>query len=216
VGARDLRASAQGLSVQLQIPETADVPGDGTAVRLQVARTRLRATFHFRAVPKLVPAVFRVARLTNAAPFPLLPGSVELFRPSGFLGRQALERVAQGAPFELTFGQAEGLRVERAVLDEVRRTEGLFGGRYRFRYAYRFTLANHHAGAEEVELAEHLPVSELDDVTVRVEDGTSAGYQLAPGDGIATWRVRLAPAERRTLDLAFHVDVPSEYELGDL
>ncbi|MBF5043759.1 mucoidy inhibitor MuiA family protein [Aggregicoccus sp. 17bor-14] len=215
-GAQDLRASAQGLSVQLQVPDAADVPGDGTAVRLQVARTRLRATFHFRAVPKLLPAVFRVARLTNAAPFPLLPGSVELFRPSGFLGRQTLERVAQGAPFELTFGQDEGLRVERAVVDEVRRTQGLFGGRYRFRYAYRFTLANHHAGAEDVELAEHLPVSELDDVSVRLEDTTSAGYQLDTGDGIATWRVRLAPGERRTLELAFHVDVPTEYELGDL
>src|SRR5262249_49709342 len=40
-----LRAAAQGLSVQLAVPEPADVAGDGTPSRLFVARTRLRARF---------------------------------------------------------------------------------------------------------------------------------------------------------------------------
>jgi uncharacterized protein (TIGR02231 family) len=212
-----LKALAQGLSVQLSVPEKAEVPGDGSAVRLRVARTRLQASFSWRSVPKLYPVVFRVARLTNTAPFPLLPGAVDAFRQTGFLGRQPLERVAQGAPFELTFGIEEGLRVERQVVEEVKRDEGLFGGKRRFRYAYRFEVANYRKAPEEVELAEHIPVSELDDVKVELDGKkTTAGYALVPDDGIATWKLKLAPAEKRTVDLVFHVDVPSSYDSGGL
>jgi uncharacterized protein (TIGR02231 family) len=212
-----LRASAQGLSVQLEVPERADVPGDGSEVRLRVARTKLPATFSWRAIPKLYPVVFRVARLTNSAPFPLLPGPVDAFRRTGFLGRQPLERVAQGAPFELTFGLEEGLRVERQVVEEVQRDAGLFGGKRRFRYAYRFELANYRKSPEEVEVAEHIPISELEDVKVELDSKkTTAGYVLDAVDGIATWKLKLAPAEKRTVDLAFSVDVPSSYDSGGL
>jgi len=216
-GGKSLQATAQGLSVQLAVPERANVPGDGSEVRLRVARTRLQASFSWRTIPKLYPVVFRVARLTNTAPFPLLPGGVDVFRQTGFLGRQSLERVAQGAPFELTFGIEEGLRVERQVVEEVARDTGLFGGKRRFRYAYRFEVANYRKSPEELEVAEHIPVSELEDVKVELDaKKTTAGYALDAADGIATWKLKLAPAEKRTVDLVFHVDVPSSYDSGGL
>ena len=212
-----LRASAQGLSVQLSVPEPADVPGTGSEVRLRVARTRLPASFSWRSVPKLYPVVFRVARLTNAAPFPLLPGAVDVFRSTGFIGRQGLERVAQGAPFEVTFGIEEGLRAERQVVEELQRDTGLFGGKRRFRYAYRFEVANYRKSSEELEVAEHIPVSELDDVKVELDaKKTSAGHVLEPTDGIVTWKLKLNPGDKRTVDLVFHVDVPSSYDSGGI
>jgi uncharacterized protein (TIGR02231 family) len=212
-----LQAVSQGLSVQLSVPEPARVPGNGTSVRLAVARTRLKAAFSWRAVPKLHPVVFRVARLTNGAPFPLLPGPVDVYRASGFIGRQPLELVPQGGPFQLTFGVEESLRVEREVVEELSRSKGLFGSKRRFRYAYRFRLANHRERPEVVELAEHFPLSELEDVKVELEpEHTTAGYEQDQEDGIATWRLTLAPAEQRTVDFAFHVDVPASYDTGGL
>ncbi|WP_238540074.1 mucoidy inhibitor MuiA family protein [Corallococcus macrosporus] len=213
---KGLEAVPQGLSVQLVAPAPVSIPGDDSAVRVQVAKTRLDAAFTWRAVPKLHPVVFRVARLNNAAAFPLLPGEVDLYRGSGFIGRQSLEHVAQGAPFELTFGVDEGLRVDRRVVEEAQEHKGLFKDTQRFRYAYQFTLNNLRAQPEEVELSDHFPVSELDDVKVALEPETTAGYTLQSNDGIATWKVKLAPGEQRTLDFAFHVDAPSSYETTGL
>ena len=68
----------------------------------------------------------------------------------------------------------------------------------------------------ELEVADHLPVSELDDVKVELESQTTPGYQLDAPDGIATWKLKLAPAEKKKLELAFHVDVPSSYDSGGL
>jgi uncharacterized protein (TIGR02231 family) len=221
VGAEDaegqgLRVSSQGLSVQWEAREATRVPGDGSAVRVRLGRHRLKADFSWRTVPKLHPVVFRVARLANSTPFPLLPGPVSVFRDTGFLGHQRLERVAKGAPFELTFGLEEGLRVKRTVVEEVQRPKGLFGGKQRFRYVYRFQLTNLRPRPEKVELSEHVPVSELDDVKVELEPESTAGYTLAAEDGIATWKVALAPGEQRTVDLVFHVDAPSSYDTGAL
>jgi len=208
-----LQAAAQGLSVQLTVPEPADVPGDGRPARVFVGRSRLAARFAFRAAPKLMPFVFRVADLDNTGAFPLLPGPLDAFR-NGFVARYGLERVPQGGRFHLTFGIEEGLRVKRAVVQEMQVDSGLFNSARRYHYDYRFELANHRPGEQVVELSEHIPVSELEDVTVALEEKTTAGYELKPADGLVTWKVKLAPGETKTLELIYRVDVPASYGTG--
>jgi uncharacterized protein (TIGR02231 family) len=207
-----LRAVSQGLSVQLTVPEPADVPGDGTPVRVFVGRSAMKARFVFRAYPKQMPFVYRVADLTNEAPFPLLPGRLDAFRRSGLVAHYPLERVAQGAPMHLSFGIEDTLRVKRTIVEELVRETGLFGGNRRFRYGYKMELANYGKREESVELSEHIPVSELDDVKVQIDSKTTPGYELKAEDGIVTWKQPLRPTDKRMLELAFHVDVPSSYE----
>lgn len=211
-----LTAANQGLSVQLVAPDPADVPGDGTRARIFVARNRLPAHFAYRTAPSLSPFVFRVADATNTAPFPLLAGPVDAFRQNGFMGRYTLERIPMGAPLHLTFGADENIKVKRIVLQEIKRETGLFGGNQRFSFAYRFEVTSYAPTARKVELAEHVPVSELDDVHVDFDEKTTRGYALQKDDGIVTWKLELAPGEKKTVDLAFHVDVPSSYDTSGL
>ncbi len=209
-----LAARSQGLSVQLTVPERATVAADGTPARLFVARTPMKARFSLRTLPRLAPFVFRVAQLSNAAPFPLLAGELDAFRANGFIARYSLERVPEGGAFTLTFGVEDGLRVKRVAVEELKREAGLFNSKVRFSYAYRFELANYSKAAREVEVWEGLPVSELDDVTVSVGEKTTGGYQLDPADGIAKWKVKLAAQGKQNVELAYRVDVPSSYDLG--
>ncbi len=212
-----VRPASQGLSVQLEVPGRVDVPGDGRAVRLTVGKHRMNAKLTLKTAPKLVPVVFRVVEATNSAPFPLLPGRLELFGKSGFIGVQPQERVAQGAPLKVTLGTEQGLKVERVVVEELKKAEGLFNSHKRFRYVYRFDLTNNRPKAETLELSEHVPVSELDDVKVELEkDKTTRGYDHQLADGVVTWKLQLAPGETRKVDLAFHIDVPTSYDSGGL
>ena len=102
------------------------------------------------------------------------------------------------------------------VVEEAQKDAGLFGSLRRFRYAYRFEVASYLKQPERVEISEHLPVSELDDIKVEVEEKTTPGFELAEQDGILTWKLKLQPAEKKTVELAFHVDVPTSYESGGL
>jgi|SRR5579871_599053 len=211
-----MRAASQGLSVQLIIPDPADVVGDGTPARLFVGRTRLRARFALRSTPKLAPFAFRVADLTNSAPYPLLPGPIDAFRRGGLIARYPIERIAEGAPFHLTFGIEESVRVKRLTVEEVMRDKNFLALTRRFHYRYKYEVGNYLPTTQEIEISDHLPVSELDDVKISIDDQTTAGYQSRPDDGIVTWRVKLAPSEQRKLDFAFHVDVPSSYDSGGM
>ena len=209
-----LAAEEQGLSVQLHVKGAADVPGDGNPARLLVGSTDLKAAFAWKTVPKTAPFVFRVADLVNTAPFPLLAGDVDVFRAGAYLGKLPLERVAEGARFHLSFGLEEGVKVKRVVLEEIARDKGIFKSAQRFRYAYRLELQNNLGRPETVEVAEQVPVSELSDVEVGLEDSTSPGFARNAEDGIVTWKLRLLAGEKKQLQLAFHVDVPSDYATG--
>jgi uncharacterized protein (TIGR02231 family) len=212
----NLQAVREGLSVQLVVPDKADVKGDGTPARVRVARTRMRAKFSLLAEPNLQPAVYRIAEVNNDAPFPLLPGEVDVFGASGFLGRLRLDRVASGAPFRLTFGVEDTLRVSRDVLQEVKRAEGLFQDRMRFEYAYRFTLKNPGARPATVDVSDHIPVSELADISVALDPDTTPGFTQRAADGILSWTVKVPAASERVVILHFHVDVPRSYDLSGL
>ena len=213
-GEAALKARSQGLSVQLQVPDRGTVLGEGTPVRLFVAKTRLKAAFTLRAIPRLQAFVFRVADVTNQAPFPLLAGMLDAYRSTGFIARYPIDRVPEGGPVTLTFGVEDTVRLKRVVVEELKRDVGLFNGKKRFSYGYRFELANYGKAAAEVEVADGLPVSELDDVTVSIEPKTTGGYRLDPQDGIARWKVALRPGDKKNVELLYKVDVPNSYDTG--
>ncbi len=215
-GGGAMEAQGQGLSVQLVVKEPSTISGDNVPARLFVGAHKLPAQFAYRTVPKLMPYVFRVADLVNTAPFPLLPGPLDAFRKSGFLGRSPLARVAEGERFHLTFGVEENVKVKRIVRDELRRDTGLFNQNRRFHYAYTVELTSHLAKAETIEVEDHLPLSELDDVHVELEDGTTGPRQLNSEDGLVTWKVALAPGQKKDVLFGFHVDVPGSYDSGGL
>jgi uncharacterized protein (TIGR02231 family) len=207
-----LGVADQGLSVQMVLPAPADIAGDGTPARLLCARTRLPGQVRYRSVPKQMPFVFRVADVTNTAPFPLLPGPVDAFRRGDFLGRTALERTAVGDRFTLTFGVEESMKVRRSTLEEVQREKGLLGGMRHHRYEYLLEVGNYAGRPEELEISEQVPVSELDDVKVVVDGKTTPGFSHDKTDGVLTWRLKLVSGERRVLALAFRIEVPASYE----
>jgi uncharacterized protein (TIGR02231 family) len=202
----------RGIAVELAVPGASRVPADGRAVRLLVGRTRHDARLRLRAIPKLSAAVFRVAALVNVAPHPLLPGRIDVFLGGAFLGAQRLEEdVPRGGRLTIGFGVDERVRADRLVVREVERAAGLFGGARHHQFAYRFELASHLPHVEEVELVDHLPVSELDGVRVVVEPSTTAGHGVDPREGFVSWRLALRPGEARIVDLAFRVEVPGAY-----
>ncbi len=210
-----LRVVNEGLSVQIEVPETVDVPGVGTPTRLFIGKSRLTSALRLRAAPRLMPFVFRVAEMTNEAPFPLLPGSIDVFRHGGLLARYELERVAAGARFTLTFGLEERVRIKRVVVAEVEREKSITGSLSRKRrFGYRLEVVSYLPATETVELVEQLPVSELDDVKVAIDPKTTQGYDFRATDGLVTWRQRLKSGEKQKLELHFSVDAPAKYDAG--
>jgi uncharacterized protein (TIGR02231 family) len=215
-GAVAMAAEDQGLSVQLEARRPADFPGDGRPMRLEIETLDLPATYSLVIVPKVIPYAFRAAKMKNQARYPLLPGRVDLFSGGSYLGQSMLERTAQGDEIDLAFGIEEPVKVRRVVLDEEQKDPSFLGSTRRLLYAYRIELASFESKPTEVTVQEHVPVSQLDDVKVVIDEKTTAGYELARDDGIVTWKVKLAPKEKKDLELRFRVEIPEKYDSSGL
>jgi hypothetical protein len=84
--------------------------------------------------------------------------------------------------------------------------------------SYRTKLTNRAAsGTETIELRENVPVSKIDDVKVEIVAGqTSAGYALDRERGFITWSVPLQRGEWHTIDLAYTIHLPDNWQVGDV
>ncbi|MGC4122476.1 MAG: mucoidy inhibitor MuiA family protein [Myxococcales bacterium] len=216
-GEAPVQAEDQGLSVQLKVPGTVDFTGDGRPTRVNVETLKLAASFKLLTLPKLLPHAFRSAEAQNAARYPLIPGRVDLFSGGGFIGSTRLPLVARGDKIKLAFGIDEQVKVKRIVIEELKKDPGVFGSTRKLTYAYKVELQSFAPRATEVSLQEQVPVSQMDDVKVQVDPkGTTPGYELAKDDGFLTWKVGLAPKEKKTVELRFAVEVPSKYDSSSL
>src|SRR5262249_14981538 len=152
------------------------------------------------------PLVYRVVRLVNATPLPFLAGSVAIQGPGGRVGQVQLQRVPSGAPFELTLGVDPGLRIARTGRQEAERSG------QRLTYGYAFVATNPGTRSVQVEISDRIPVSEVEEIEVHLDDGTTPGYGLARDDGVLRWKVEVPPGKSSTVELRYHLDVRGEVD----
>ncbi|WP_165252118.1 mucoidy inhibitor MuiA family protein [Paludisphaera soli] len=189
-GGRD----AQG--VAFAIEGSLDVPSRPEAQLVEVARVELPAEYYAKAVPVLTSRVYRLARLTNTAPFTLLPGEVDVHDGGEFVGRMRMPLVAAGEPFVAGFGVDPQLQVARRL---IRKSRTVQGGNQVLTYEFRLSLRNFRPDPVKVQLWDRLPQAEGESAAVSLVK-TSAElsedplYQRAARlDNLLRWDVDLPP-----------------------
>ncbi|KUO09917.1 mucoidy inhibitor MuiA family protein [Streptomyces sp. DSM 15324] len=192
----------------LRSPAPVSVPADGRAHRIPLSAFTTRASSEYACAPELSPLVTQVVRFDNAAGHALLAGPVDLLRGGGFTGRGTLDFTAPGAPVELSYGSRDDLRVVREA-EESRDTASLTQRTVVTRtvrlHVSRFSAPGEGDGRVLV-LRERIPVSEVSAVQVRLrEEACSPAPGLLDADGVAHWKLTLAPGGRRTVTLVYEV-----------
>jgi hypothetical protein len=126
------------------------------------------------------------------------------------------QRVAVGSPVTLTFGAEERVQLQRTTVEEVRRRDGLFGTSQRFGFSYVFDVISHADAPLQVELAEHVPLSELEEIKVELDTQSAKIFQVGAADGIARTVVDLAPRQARAIALKYDVQLPGSFDTSGL
>jgi uncharacterized protein (TIGR02231 family) len=201
-----------GKAFVLKLPRRVTVRADGRPYWFPVDDIATKATATLVAWPALSPSVHQVAALSNPAAFPLVEGTVHVFRNGTFVGDAALAYRAPGEPFELSLGVDDELSLTRIDLIGSRREAGFFSGSQSIAQAFRTEVKNRSEQDVVVELREQIPVSKTTDVTVAVvKDKTSTGYTLDALRGHIGWKVSLRRGAAASRDLAFTIALPKEW-----
>jgi uncharacterized protein (TIGR02231 family) len=206
----------KGNAFLLTLPHRVTVVADGRPIWSPIDVVEAPATSKLVATPKLDAHVFQLVALKNPAAYPLLEGRVRSYRNGSYVGDTQLRYQGIGAPFEVSLGVDDDLAVERQVIQEQDRDPSFLSSTKHIVRAYRMKLTNRAAsGTETIELRENVPVSKMDDVKVELVAGqTSSGYALDRTRGFVTWSVPLQRGEWHTIDLAYTIHLPDNWQVG--
>ncbi len=186
----------------------ATVLSDGRLYRVPVFSFDAPAEIDLIARPERTTLVHRRSKQVNAAKHPVLAGPVELLRESGYVGRGTIDFIAPGEKFAFGWGAEDGLRVKRTV-HEKRETAKLTGKQTVLRTVELF-LSNLDDKAATLRLEERIPVSEIENVTILLDERETSPLAKADDQGIVGWAITLPPHGSQKVKLVYRLVASSD------
>lgn len=213
--------SGDGASVLFTPEGSSDIPGDGSNTKLLVMEGEFGSKFRYLTIPKLSEHVYLSAEIRNNTEYPLLPAPLNIFLDNNYVGRSMVkELVTPEEEFELSLGVDEAIKVKRKLKKKFGDEKGLFTKSKTEEFAYQIDINNQRANEEWVTVRDQIPVSENDDIKVKL-NSISPQEHIEKKDeelpqGTLEWKVKLAPRTKEKIEFAFTVSHGKDIDIQGL
>lgn len=199
-----------GETRRLGAARKATIPSDGRLYRVPIFFFETPAEIDRIARPERSPLVHLRSRQVNASKQPLLAGPLELLRQSGYVGRSEVEFVAPGEKFAIGWGGEDSLRVKRER--RTHRETGKLTGKQTITHTVELFLSNLAETAASFRLEERIPVSEIEKVTVAIDEKETSPKAAADNQGIVGWSITLPPKGTQKVVLVYTLVASSDVQ----
>jgi uncharacterized protein (TIGR02231 family) len=204
-------------NVAFEVPGKPDVPADGADHRVVLRQESLPGTLTYRTAPSLEEAAFLTSVVRAPAPYPLLAGTMRVLAGGAYLGVYGVPETAPGAELTLPFGRDNRIKIARVEQPEVRSFEGLTNRTSQVAHQSKTTVENLRDRAVTVVVEDRVPVSEDERIVVEMGKGTTADHiPSKTRPGVVSWKLTLAPHEKKDVVLAYTVRYPKEMLVAGL
>jgi uncharacterized protein (TIGR02231 family) len=198
-----------GIHLNFEIKRSVDIPSDGAPHKVPIDAQKLKVNFDYVAVPKLKEAMFLRGSIKNTLAYPFLPGSADLFIIQDFVGTTQIPYVAANEEAKMYFGEDGQIKVKYEQVKKEKINPGFLGKTEKLRLVYKITVQNLRKNAAEIELMDQLPVSQND--KIEIKDVNIQPAQSKKDDkGILTWKLTLAPQEKKEITIDFIIEYPKD------
>jgi uncharacterized protein (TIGR02231 family) len=188
-----------------------DVLSDGLPRTFTVGQEDIAVDLVLRTVPRTSLEAYVTAKLTYEGDGPLPPGSLRLYRDGAYLREDYLDTLVPGEEIELGFGIDQQIVVTWVDEGGKESETGLVGRSTSIDENHLFTALNRHGTPFTVEIVDRRPISQDDDIQVRVSPEATPpdeeGFEDAPG--VVLWRKELQPDETLSVRNAFTIVYPT-------
>ena len=206
---------AGATSASFKIAVAASVPSDNSPQKVPIMSERLVAKPEYLTVPKRLTTAFLTAKVINTSDFPLLSGAMNVFLDGTFVATSGLRTVMPGEKFDLALGADEGIAVKYKRVNKFTETTGLTNSGQRITYEYLLTVQNNKRTTERVIVADQVPLSRNEKITVKLLAPDTA--EVKPSDeGTLKWSLDLKPGEKRELTVKFTVEFANGVNVSGL
>ena len=212
VRARPQRAKVKIAPFQavFEVPGRQTIAQTGEAKRVMIDQTSLEPSLLVRTVPKRRAVAFLYAKFLLPKGTPYLPGPVQLFRDSTFVGGGHLPLLRPGQDHELGFGRDDAVLVKFAVLEEKRGETGLISSSKTDKRNYKITVRNLHERAITLSVLDQIPVSKNQDIRVELNAKTSPTRRdVKDRRGVLAWEKTMRRGEEVVIEFGYRITWPS-------
>jgi uncharacterized protein (TIGR02231 family) len=213
--AQTATVSTSGEAVVYKIEKPSDIDSEEESPKkLTVGMFKLPADIKYLTVPKVAQEVYTKARIVNESEFMILPGDVNLFADSEFIGVSGVGNVAPREKFDFSLGITKAIKVRRELLKREVSSAGMTGKGRRIKYAYRIKVENNKKIDASITVKDQIPISQHE--KIKIEDVAYADGcdPTKKSDmGILEWSFTLPPGKKRTIEFEFAIVYPQEMSI---
>ncbi len=195
-----------------------DVPATATAHRVSIVSAEVSLHQRARTVPVEAPEVYREVHAINSFGTPLLAGPLDVYMDGSLVTTARMPAVDKGGALVFGLGVEERLRVARNVHAR-EESAGIFGGGTEVVHTVNIELASALGVPFEVDVLERVPVTDDDEVEVRVRETApraEAYDQAARGEPIRgglRWRLIVPASGKVNATLTYVIGLSAKREI---
>ena len=191
---------------KIDVPYT--VPSDGKQYDVSMLTYRVDADYRFCCLPRSSQDVFLMADLKDFSQYSLLKGNAYIYLDNAYQGECEIAPDFAADTFSITIGRDKDIAVNRQAVKEYT-TKKVIGSTVKVVKCFEITVKNNKVDAVSLELTDQYPLPKYSDIKVELTD--KGGAEVDSEKGKLTWKLNLAPQEKKTLRFSYEVKYPKSY-----
>ncbi len=180
------------------------VPSDGSEHEAMIGTESIPAKYTYYTAPKLSPNVFMLAEVPDWKKYELMKGKLRLFHNNTYIGESYWTPVAIEDTLHFSVGIEKNIGIERR-LKATNKGKNLLRTSNKVLREWEIIVKNNKDITVDVTVEDQIPVSTHSDVKVNLIESSQA--KVNEETGRLTWEVKLAPGEKKVINLHYEVSV---------
>ena len=148
---------------------------------------------------------YLTARVTNDAEWSWMPGPVNSYLGSAFVGQGTVAATPPGGEVDLSFGVDDRVAVERVRIEDLTLSQRPLSNRERQQWGFETRVTNRTGAPIDLIVSEQVPATREDRFEVEVH--TEPEVEV-PKEGVFEWETTLASGAREVFTLEYEVSWP--------
>jgi len=204
-----------GTSFVFNIPKLTDIPSDNMPHKTTIGIESFPCELDYVTVPKLSSFAYLRAKMVNQTTYQLLPGDVNVFQNTDYVGTSNIDSIAPTEEFEVFLGIDERIKVERKLEEKDTAKKGWLKGKQALSYEYKITIQNFLEKEANIIVIDQLPISQNEEIKIELDEESLEPKEINK-QGIMKWNKTLKPQEKWEIIFHFTIAYPKDKTISGL
>jgi uncharacterized protein (TIGR02231 family) len=218
-GVTDALATASGdeameVAAIFDVALSQSIPSDGEEHIVRVQESDMKAVYEYHSVPKVDPAAFLLAKITDYGQYHLLPGVASIFYQDTYVGQSMIDPRTVGDTLLLSLGRDEAITIKRTKPVDVKSEKKIIGDTKKEVIEYEITIKNNKRAPISIEILDQVPISRQKDIAVEVDEKKLSNAEYNATYGKLLWKITLEGNSSKKIRFGYTLKYPKNQTVG--